>query len=200
MRYDIVYALISMMKECKLKSLLLSSLKQDENEIHSMKTELFEIKCANLREIDFSGNGMIITPIIDSLAKQFNRIEYLNLNNNNLTKHHLVQLSQFIQKSYTLQTLCLAYNFLGHFDEVDLAYLENGLSKCFSLTNLDLSNNRLKNKILCFISLSNCPNLVYLNLANNLIDENEDIISKFPFLMRNPNLAYVDLSKNSIRA
>ncbi|CAD8198342.1 unnamed protein product [Paramecium pentaurelia] len=267
LRYDLVYALISMMKECKLKTLVLSQLRQDENEIHSGKNELFEIKCANLREIDFSCNPQIIMPILKSLSKQYNRLEYLNLNNCQLIKkperesqikksdtqtldrrksgeipvkksdtftidlkksteakflvfdEHVIidqieqknsqqQNSQVLEciynllsKTYTLQTLCLANNNLHYLNENELKHLESCFANNFTLVSLDLSNNKLKSKIVFLVNgLKNCGSLRYLNISNNQIEEDYEVIIKLPEIFKNPSLQYIDLSQNSIHS
>lgn len=57
---------------------------------------MFEIKCANLKELHFEGNPTIITPILESLAKQYNRIESLNLNNCQLKNEDIDPISRFL--------------------------------------------------------------------------------------------------------
>jgi len=67
------------MNECKLRTLVMNYLNQNDTEISTLTTELFEVKCTNLRELNFQNNPSIIGPIIASLAQHYNRIEYLNL-------------------------------------------------------------------------------------------------------------------------
>ncbi|CAD8094927.1 unnamed protein product [Paramecium primaurelia] len=200
LRYDIVYTLISMMKESKLKTLLLSQLINDDNEIQSGKQDCFEIKCTNLRELDFSYNPHIMYPVLESLSKQYNRLEYLNLNQCQLNEPILIErLSQLIEKTYTLTTLLIAHNNLGDLNVSSFEFLNSALSKNSTLINLDISNNKLKNAILFLVNgLSNCCSLKVLNISNNLIDENEVIIRKLPLLFKNRNLQCVDMSKNWI--
>ncbi|CAD8101612.1 unnamed protein product [Paramecium primaurelia] len=200
LRYDLVYALISMMKECQLRTLVLSKLRQDENDICSGREELIEIKCTNLRQLDFSENSCMISSILNSLSKQFNRIEYLNLNGCEINQTHLVDaLSSFLSNTQTLQTLLLARNNLGKMDEKNLKTLNDGFFKNNSITYLDLSSNKLKIKILNLIpGLSNCRYLKYLNISNNLIYETKNLINDFPKLLSNINLQYLDISRNQI--
>ncbi|CAD8108981.1 unnamed protein product [Paramecium primaurelia] len=248
LRYDLVYALISMMKECKLRTLVLSQLRQDGNEIHSGKNELFEIKCANLRELDFSCNPQIIMPILKSLSQQYNRLEYLNLNNCQLIRKSDTQLKKqsdtitidlrrsgeakffnlddpiivdqieqknqqqqnsqvleciysLLSKTYTLQTLCLANNNLHFLNENELKQFESCFANNFTLISLDLSNNKLKSKIVFLVNgLKNCGSLHYLNISNNQIEEDYEVIIKLPEIFKNPSLQYIDLSQNSIHS
>ncbi|CAD8123959.1 unnamed protein product [Paramecium sonneborni] len=200
LRYDLVYALISMMKESRLKSLILSQLFKDENEIQSGKQEYFEIKCTNLKELDFSYNHKIMLPILESLSKQYNRIEYLNLNACGLNQTILIErLSILIEKTYNLTTLQIAQNNLGTLNQQALEQISNALSKNSTLLNLNLSSNKLKNQIQHLIhGIQNCCSLRNLNISNNLIDENEITVIKLPLLFKNRNLQIVDLSNNWI--
>ncbi|CAD8119315.1 unnamed protein product [Paramecium sonneborni] len=201
LRYDLVYALISMMKECKLRTLVLSKLRQDENDIPSGRKELIEIKCTNLRELDFSRNNCMIQSILNSLSKQFNRIEYLNLNNCQINQTDLINsLSTFLSHTSTLQTLLLARNDLGDMKVKNFTTLNEAFSKNQSIMYLDLSSNKLKTKIIYLIpGLSKCRSLKQLNISNNLIYETKKIISDFPKLLFSPYLQYIDISKNQIK-
>ncbi|CAD8124625.1 unnamed protein product [Paramecium sonneborni] len=200
LRYDLVYALISMMKECQLKTLILSKLRQDENDIPSRREELFEIKCTNLKILDLSENSCMISSLLNSLSLQYNRIEYLNLNACQINKRDLIEsLSSFLKRTVTLQTLLLARNNLGNLDKDSFICLNDGLSYNQSLTYLDLSNNKLKLKILDLIEgLLKCRCLKFLNISNNLIYETKSLIVNFPCLFQNLNLQTIDLSKNQI--
>ncbi|CAD8212492.1 unnamed protein product [Paramecium pentaurelia] len=200
LRYDLVYALISMMKESRLKSLILSQLFNDENEIQSGKQDCFEIKCTNLKELDFSYNPQIMLPILESLSKQYNRIEYLNLNACGLNNSILIEkLSILIEKTYTLTTLQIAQNHLGSLNQQSLDQLSSSFGKNSTLLNINLSNNKLKDSIQFLINgLQNCCSLRNLNISNNLIDENEMTVKKLPLLFKNRNLQIVDLSNNWI--
>ncbi|CAK69067.1 unnamed protein product (macronuclear) [Paramecium tetraurelia] len=200
LRYDLVYALISMMKESRLKSLILSQLFNDENEIQSGKQDCFEIKCTNLKELDFSSNPSIMQPILESLCKQYNRLEYLNLNACGLNQSILIEkLSILIEKTYTLTTLQIAQNHLGSLNQQSLDQLSSSLGKNSTLRNLNLSSNKLKDSIQFLINgLQNCCSLRNLNISNNLIDENEMIAKKLPLIFKNRSLQIVDLSSNWI--
>ncbi|CAD8092654.1 unnamed protein product [Paramecium primaurelia] len=200
LRYDLVYALISMMKECQLKKLVLSKLRQDENDICSGREELIEIKCNNLRQLDFSQNTFMIQSILNSLSKQFNKIEYLNLNDCEINQTNLIDsLSSFLSNTQTLQTLLLARNNLGKMDEKNFKTLNDGFFKNNSIMYLDLSSNKLKIKLLSLIpGLSNCRYLKYLNISNNLIYETKNLIKDFAKLLDNINLQYLDISRNQI--
>ncbi|CAD8123044.1 unnamed protein product [Paramecium sonneborni] len=201
LRYDLVYALISMMKECQLKTLVLSNLRQDENDIRSRREELFEIKCSNLRMLDLSENSCMISSLLNSLSLQYNRVEYLNLNACQISnKKDLIEsLSSFLKRTLSLQTLLLARNNLGNLDEDSFKSLNNGLSYNQSLTHLDLSSNKLKLKILDLIEgLTKCRYLKFLNISNNLIYETKSLIQNFPLIFQNPNLQSIDISKNQI--
>lgn len=83
----------------------------------------------------------------------------------------------------------MARNNLGKMSEKNLKTLSDGFSKNSSITNLDLSSNRLKIKILNLIpGLSNCRYLKYLNISNNLIYETKNLINDFTNLLSNISL------------
>lgn len=75
-----------MLKTCKLRSIILSNLRQEEDQITLGKRMNFIISCDQLRELGFQGNPKIISPILESLGTTHNHIEYLNLSNCSINK------------------------------------------------------------------------------------------------------------------
>ena len=150
--------------------------------------------------MDFSGNSAIIYSVLESLSKEYNRLEYLNLSGCKLNTTILIErLCTVIEKTYSLTTLLISKNKLGELNLSALDMLSNALSKNSTLINLDISNNRLKNTIVLLVNgIANCSTLCTLNISHNLIDENEIIVKKLPLIFRNRNLRYVNMSQNWI--
>ena len=80
--------------------------------------------------------------------------------------------------------------------------LGEAFSKSFSLTSLDLSGNILMgNKVLSLIDgLVNCSSLKFLDLSSNYIYESDTFFEKFPQILDSPNLIYINLHRNYIKA
>ena len=61
-----------------------------------------------MRELNFSGNKYIFTPVIVSLSTYFNKIEYLDLSScNPVTDDDIDCLVQFLKKSTNIHNLNL---------------------------------------------------------------------------------------------
>ncbi|CAD8099947.1 unnamed protein product [Paramecium primaurelia] len=176
-----------------------SILLEEEKSAKSAQNQ-FQLISFNLRELDFSKNENIFTPVISSLATYFNKIEILDLSScKPVTESDLDLLCIFLKKSTIVHDLNLRDLNIGSLNIASVKKLRNcilnsslkklNLSKNqlfkiaktfqleeiitnFKLESLDMSDNGLESKHTNYIEIviSSYRNLQILNLSHNNID------------------------------
>ncbi|CAD8184782.1 unnamed protein product [Paramecium octaurelia] len=176
-----------------------SSLLEEEKSVKSAQNQ-FQLISFNLRELDFSKNENIFTPVISSLATYFNKIEILDLSScKPVTEQDLDLLCVFLKKSTIVHDLNLRDLNIGSLNLITIKKLrdcvlnsslkkldlsQNQLFKIanqfktdeiitnFKLESIDLSCNGLQSKHTSYIEIiiSSYRNLSFLNLSHNNID------------------------------
>ncbi|CAK84495.1 unnamed protein product (macronuclear) [Paramecium tetraurelia] len=214
-RYALIFFLLKFIKSGCLRCLRCSFQQKQQNEawdinvnptlfheeekITKSAQNQFQLISFNLRELDFSKNENIFTPVISSLATYFNKIEILDLSScKPITEYDLDLLCTFLKKSTVVHDLNLRDLNIGSLNLESVKKLRNSilnsslkklnmsknylfkLAKAFQveeiitnykLESLDMSQNGIESRHTNYIEivLSSYRNLQYLNLSHNNI-------------------------------
>ncbi|CAD8088015.1 unnamed protein product [Paramecium primaurelia] len=115
---------------------------EEEKFIKSTQNQ-FQLISFNLRELDFSKNENIFTPVISSLATYFNKIEILDLSScKPITEQDIDLLCTFLKKSTVVYDLNLRDLNIGSLDVESVKKLRNSILNS-SLKKLNISKNHL---------------------------------------------------------
>ncbi|CAK95188.1 unnamed protein product (macronuclear) [Paramecium tetraurelia] len=175
-----------------------SSLLEEEKTVKSAQNQ-FQLISFNLRELDFSKNANIFTPVISSLATYFNKIEILDLSScKPVTEQDLDLLCVFLKKSTVVHDLNLRDLNIGSLNLQILKKLRDCVLNS-SLKKLDLSQNQLfkianqfkYDEIITNFKLESID-LSYNGLQSTHTSYIEIIISSYR------NLSFLNLSHNNI--
>ncbi|CAD8108806.1 unnamed protein product [Paramecium sonneborni] len=177
-----------------------SSLFYEEENLNKSSQNQFQLISFNLRELDFSKNENIFTPVISSLATYFNKIEILDLSScKPITEQDLDLLCIFLKKSTIVHDLNLRDLNIGRLNIESVKNLRNSILNSslkklnlsqnnlykiaktfyleeivtnFKLESLDISFNGLESKHTNYLEIviSSYRNLQFLNLSHNNID------------------------------
>ncbi|CAD8101826.1 unnamed protein product [Paramecium sonneborni] len=215
-RYALIFFLLKFIKSGCLRCLRCSFQQKQQNEIWEINQNFsslheeeklakssqnqFQLISFNLRELDFSKNENIFTPVISSLATYFNKIEILDLSScKPVTEQDIELICIFLKKSTIVHDLNLRDLNIGRLNigcvkKLRNSILNSSLKKLnlsqnflgqiakafqveevvvnFKLESLDMSYNGLESKHTNYLEivLSSYRNLQFLNLSHNNID------------------------------
>jgi len=149
------------------------------------------ITSLDLSAVNFKDDEIAI--LISALLGNNNTLQYLNIQNNQISAKSFRLLSQLLKTNRSLTYLSLRALYLGN-EGVDL--LSDGLLSNKTLLTLDLQNNNIDNSGLARIIIAlPSTNLEHLHLEWNKISNPEDILT----VVGKSRLLAVHLRGNSIK-
>ena len=128
------------------------------------------LKNINSLEILKMNNNDIDDAAVDAMVTVTHLIEELNISFNKFSLNGAIQMLQALSMTTNIKILDISGNFENYGSSDNIEELTTNLAKCFSLQELNISNNLLTFSNLLHITeqLKNHPNLHTLNMGSNI--------------------------------